>query len=293
MMSDWFNAEEVADDVYRIREEPYRDTANMYLLVGDEKDVLIDTGTGLYDISLVVEELSDKPKTVVNTHPHFDHAGGNGPFNTVHIHESAAQILKNPTEDATLSFILEHEPYVNQSFTAPVPETEDYEVPAAENVWRMGDGGRLHVDRYTLDIIHTPGHSPSDIVLHEKDQGYLFTGDTLYGSDRDDAFIGPLLWSLSNSDITQYVRSLKKLHRYDANIDLALPGHGPVLEQDAYVDTLNAATSALRSAHVNNEFQRIQNLAGNDAPRPSPFLYHIDRAKVNVVDRISRLMSRE
>lgn len=48
----------------------------MFLLEGDEKALLIDTGTGVFDIPELVRQLTNKPVMVALTHGHIDHAGG-------------------------------------------------------------------------------------------------------------------------------------------------------------------------------------------------------------------------
>ena len=50
----------------------------MFLLVGEEKALLIDTGTGVFDLPLLLKTLTDKPVQVVLTHGHPDHAGAIG-----------------------------------------------------------------------------------------------------------------------------------------------------------------------------------------------------------------------
>ena len=55
----------------------------MFLIEGDEKAMLIDTGAGIGDLKAQVEKLTDKPLIVVNTHGHVDHTGGNMQFDEV------------------------------------------------------------------------------------------------------------------------------------------------------------------------------------------------------------------
>ena len=60
----------------------------MYLIVGPEKAMLIDTGFGVGDLKGLVREITgDMPLIVVNTHAHFDHAYGNFQFDRVYCHE--------------------------------------------------------------------------------------------------------------------------------------------------------------------------------------------------------------
>ena len=49
---------------------------NAFLLVGEEKAVLFDTGCGIGTIREICERITEKPITVMLTHGHFDHSGG-------------------------------------------------------------------------------------------------------------------------------------------------------------------------------------------------------------------------
>jgi len=41
---------------------------------------------------------------------------------------------------------------------------------------------RLMTDKYTFDVIDSPGHMPYHNIFHEKNQGWLFTGDLYIGT---------------------------------------------------------------------------------------------------------------
>ena len=59
------------------------DVASMYLLVGQEKAMLIDCGMGLGDLRGAVEMITDKPLIVVITHNHLDHTGNARQFEEI------------------------------------------------------------------------------------------------------------------------------------------------------------------------------------------------------------------
>lgn len=71
---------EIAYQTYAINE--YGLNA-MFLIVGEEKALLIDTGTGVCDLPATLRYLTDKPVQVVLTHGHPDHAGAIGWFDEV------------------------------------------------------------------------------------------------------------------------------------------------------------------------------------------------------------------
>ena len=58
----------------------------MYLVAGEEKAALIDTGMGFPGLRQLVERLMDKPVIVLNTHGHLDHIGGNDEFDCIYLH---------------------------------------------------------------------------------------------------------------------------------------------------------------------------------------------------------------
>ena len=75
------------DDTYVIH---YGEALDTFLLLGDEKALLIDTAYGRGEFPNIVEELSSgKELLVVNTHGHFDHTGGNRWFPRVYMHPNA------------------------------------------------------------------------------------------------------------------------------------------------------------------------------------------------------------
>ena len=59
-----------------------------YLLEGEERCLLIDTGLGICNISEEVKKLTDKPVTAVATHIHWDHIGGHEYYPDFYAHEA-------------------------------------------------------------------------------------------------------------------------------------------------------------------------------------------------------------
>jgi hydroxyacylglutathione hydrolase len=60
----------------------------IYLVAGDERALLIDTGWGIGDLPGVVASLTDLPLLVVNTHGHPDHTVRSWQFERVHMYEA-------------------------------------------------------------------------------------------------------------------------------------------------------------------------------------------------------------
>ncbi|MBQ5904941.1 MAG: MBL fold metallo-hydrolase, partial [Clostridia bacterium] len=72
-----YEVKEIYENTYSILEKGFEglDTY-MYLLVGDEKALLVDCGFGIIDLKKIVGEITDKPLITVCTHGHHDHVMG-------------------------------------------------------------------------------------------------------------------------------------------------------------------------------------------------------------------------
>ncbi len=58
----------------------------MYLVIGQDSALLIDTGTGAGNLLECVRTITTLPLIVVNTHGHPDHAGSNYRFEEIYAH---------------------------------------------------------------------------------------------------------------------------------------------------------------------------------------------------------------
>jgi glyoxylase-like metal-dependent hydrolase (beta-lactamase superfamily II) len=67
----------------------------MYLIIGEDKAVLIDTCVGIVGLRQFIESLTDKPITVLLSHGHIDHAMGAPEFDTVYINHDDIELYKS------------------------------------------------------------------------------------------------------------------------------------------------------------------------------------------------------
>ncbi len=200
--SDWFTVYELPSDVYAFYEMPYEQDVCSFLILGEEKALLWDTGIGIKEIRPLVEELTDLPITVVNSHDDFDHIGGNSEFDEVWCYDidSAVEHLKSgPTEEEMEELAMELKSlstYTDYDFTAP-----DH-IPGKAPTKTVSDGQLIDLGDRTLEILYTPGHTTSSIMLYDEKNRMLFTGDTYYP--------GPLYVIFENSAFSDYVISVRK-----------------------------------------------------------------------------------
>jgi glyoxylase-like metal-dependent hydrolase (beta-lactamase superfamily II) len=145
---------------------------NLYLLIGKEKALLIDTGTGLFPLKPLVDNLiGDRKLKVVNTHTHFDHRGGNEEFNKISIHSLEVKPLTKPFD---VSFLRDSPQEIVKHYAK-----KNFILKPAQNIKSIEEGYEFDLGDISIKVIHTPGHSPGSIsLLSNKNE--LFTGDTAH-----------------------------------------------------------------------------------------------------------------
>ncbi|MHA1725266.1 MAG: MBL fold metallo-hydrolase, partial [Promethearchaeota archaeon] len=172
----WYKVEPIKEDLIVIREQldeldPRFHThfTNLYLLLGSEKALLIDTGAGVFPLKPIVDELiGTRELMVLNTHGHWDHVGNNSQFEKVYIHEKEARLISTPIN---ISNIADSEKTIAKIF-----KKNNYLLMPTKHVESLKDGDMIDLGNITLEVIHAPGHSPGCIVL-SSNRKELFIGD--------------------------------------------------------------------------------------------------------------------
>jgi len=79
----WFVVYRVGDGVFAISEPFQFQEVISYLILGSKSALLFASGLGIGRIDRVVKALTPLPVTVLNSHTHFDHVGGNADFDRI------------------------------------------------------------------------------------------------------------------------------------------------------------------------------------------------------------------
>lgn len=188
--------------------------SNVYLLE-DEDPIVVDTGTGMFaDTTLdeiAVKVPLKKIGRIVLTHSHYDHIGGAARFQKatgarMYLHEEEAIPIKAGDSSLTVSDMF------GKSLRA-------IDVEPLKSGQKMSSGSS------EWEVMHTPGHSPGSIALHDRESASAIVGDTVFC----DGGVGR--WDLPGGDLAQLMSSLKRLEELE--LKNMYPGHGSYAEGDA------------------------------------------------------------
>ena len=230
----WYSVYRIHDWLYAILEDGQYDEALMYLVIGEEMAVLVDGGTGIGRLDLLVAELTDKPVLLLLTHTHNDHIGGCSVFDEIAVYddamsrESSAEGLGREK----MGEMLEGDAVIKEY--PPGFDREGFHAPPYGVSWWLGDGDVMDLGGRKLEVLHTPGHSSNHVCLLDRDARYLYTGDIYY--------TGAVTSYLPGGDHGEFVESCRRLVERMPFYDWLMPAHNePLVEGGQMGEMLRAA----------------------------------------------------
>lgn len=178
---------------------------NCYIIANKQNGqaIIIDPGDDTQKIKAVLKKHKLYAGAIINTHGHIDHIGSDDDFGVeVFAHEKELPLLLD--SKLNLSDFL-GAPYKVKAKLRPLKDAESFEL-----------------DGISLEVIHTPGHTPGGIclLLKKPDGSIIFSGDTLFsqGVGRTD---------FPGSSTQQLFNSIKNKLFILPEETLLYPGHGP------------------------------------------------------------------
>ncbi|NNL84477.1 MAG: MBL fold metallo-hydrolase, partial [Myxococcales bacterium] len=183
---DYYIVQALDAKTFAIGEPRYLQQNFNYLIIGTERALLFDAGSGYRDIRPVVEALTDKPVTFLPSHFHFDHVGNRVEFERVAVIDLPHLRDRAPNNELQLTWE-EH-----------LGSLEGYDPPTLKIDEWLEAGSLLELGDRSLRVIFSPGHTDDSVSLLDAARGYLFSGDFMYP--------GPLFAFLPNSNMGDYLQ---------------------------------------------------------------------------------------
>ncbi len=232
LRSSWYEVYQVAHETYAICEPKQFEEVFAFLLLGGERALLVDTGMGLEPILPIVRQLTLLPITVLNTHTHFDHIGGNWEFEHVLGFDTPqARAQQAGGERGQWAEQLQPQ-YLRGALPAGVDPATHVTRPFAFRGF-VHDGSELALGGRAIEVLHAPGHSPDSIALFDRSNRLLLTADTFYE--------GPIYLNMRNSSLSDFARTTQRLAALAPNVDWLLPSHNAPRSSPAFLASLAAA----------------------------------------------------
>lgn len=154
-------------EAYKIDSNTWRfedDFVRFFLLEGEEKAILIDSGVNCPNALSIAQAYTGKPIMLLNTHGDGDHTSGTGSFSEIYMH---------PLD------------YTGCEVCTRYPDTVLVEIK---------DGDVIELGNRPLEILHIPGHTKGSVAILDVSKRVLYAGDSvqkgiiyMFGEKRDPA----------------------------------------------------------------------------------------------------------
>jgi glyoxylase-like metal-dependent hydrolase (beta-lactamase superfamily II) len=238
----WFKVYDVDDSVMAIYEPYSFQEAFSYLIIGKQKALLFDTGNGIDSIHLLVKELTNLPVTVLNSHTHFDHTGGNADFENILGMDTAYTAMNARdgwSHDRVKGEVTEDAMCLDK---IPGFDTANYAIRPFKITERIKNHHVIDLGGRKLEVISSPGHTPDAIALLDRDRGLLWTGDSFYEAT---------IWLFfPGTDLDAYEASINRFAGLAPSLKRVFPGHNfPIALPERLIELQHAFDDVKSGRH--------------------------------------------
>ncbi|MFW9928333.1 MAG: MBL fold metallo-hydrolase [Candidatus Thorarchaeota archaeon] len=168
----WFSTTKLESNIFLIREPFFKISpsyltyfTNLYLIIGPEKSLLIDTGTGIHNIANEISPIVQNREVVIfTTHRHWDHINGHHNF-------PDCKILLHSID----------KPYLLKDELIPLDSKRKITRKALldQQMICIDENTELNFEGLDTEIVHLPGHTGGSIALWLKNYDMIFVGDAI------------------------------------------------------------------------------------------------------------------
>lgn len=156
------------------------DCGNIFVVVGEERALLLDMGTGIGDLKWLIENrITDKPYEVAATHNHGDHIGGAGWFDNIWLHPADMGWNTGDTRPSR-EFRSDYARLIQNregKHYAYDPDKDIRAWPKEPSFRPLEDGQKFDLGGRTVTAYHCPGHTPGEMVFIDDKTHTLLCGD--------------------------------------------------------------------------------------------------------------------
>jgi glyoxylase-like metal-dependent hydrolase (beta-lactamase superfamily II) len=237
----WFEIYRIRPGVFAIYEPKQFEEVISYLILGEKRAVLFDTGLGVGKISAAVARLTALPVTVINSHTHFDHVGGNAEFKDIW-NRDLPYTRKNMRGQPN---VYSRDTLAPERLCGPIPsgtDTKSFSIRPWKSTHWLRDHEQVDLGGRVLEVIFTPGHTPDSVALLDRRDGLLFVGDNFYP--------GPIYLFTPETDFAAYTRSMEMLAALQPQIKLLLPQHNVPVAEPVFLRRLADAVEQVNQNEV-------------------------------------------
>lgn len=221
-----YRIQEMEDGVFLIK-DLFSDY--LYVVAGEQRAAVIDTGMGVPGLMEAVLEVTDKPLVILNTHAHLDHIGGNDEFGSVYLHPLDWEL---------------YEKHGSAEYRTPkvTGMAEELKVELEEGLFKaltkdrrkqeflpLSHGQVIDLGGVRLTVLHTPGHTKGSVCFYDGERKILFSGDTLCS-------MGVMLNFPESVSVGEFLETIHHLKGETQGVRAIYPGHHKVPLDASYFD---------------------------------------------------------
>ncbi|MCX7941627.1 MAG: MBL fold metallo-hydrolase [Dictyoglomaceae bacterium] len=218
MNTDFYNSTLIEPKIWNISD--YRNDS-MYLIEGEEKSILFDTGMGTGNLKEYLKSLTNKPIEVIISHAHWDHIMQANQFEKVYMNHKEIELIKVFNMNIDYSYFL---------------DIKDKEI--------------INLGNRVLEVMEVPGHTPGSIILLDDENKIVLSGDAIGAGHTWMHLPGCL-------SLSRYVNSLYKLYERIKDYRKIYHGHlrerGP-LNIDYLKDLIIAVEKVIKKELVGEPY---------------------------------------